>query len=201
MRSDGAKLDEHRAHTRAQGDLERVRHAMPLEDRVHARLCARARGDRVEERDSPIRFVSAPIDRPPPPQHPAAQRRRRRRLGEEELRRFLCGDGAVPDAHLANVPLVKVLEHVGAVLGADEDRRHLVGELRRRLGGCDELAVDIQSHGRAVIRGAQLVPLVGRDGAGRDQVPRLHLAMEERAHLRVEPQPVLATQPRVVLAD
>ena len=38
MRGDGAKLDEHRAHTRAQGDLERVRHAMPLEDSVHARL-------------------------------------------------------------------------------------------------------------------------------------------------------------------
>mmetsp|Transcript_2851 Transcript_2851/g.5936 ORF Transcript_2851/g.5936 Transcript_2851/m.5936 type:complete len:251 (-) Transcript_2851:662-1414(-) len=88
-----------------------------------------------------------------------------------------------------------------AVLGADEHRRHLVSELRARFRRGDELVVDVEAHSRAVVRGAELVPLVGSDGGGGEQIPGLHLPMEKWAHLRVEAQPVLAAKARVVLAD
>mmetsp|Transcript_33996 Transcript_33996/g.109162 ORF Transcript_33996/g.109162 Transcript_33996/m.109162 type:complete len:395 (+) Transcript_33996:1715-2899(+) len=45
------------------------------------------------------------------------------------------------------------------------------------------------------------MPLVGGDGARRDHVPRLGLAVEERTPPRVEAQPVLAPQPKVELAQ
>eukprot|EP00321_Phaeocystis_globosa_P000392 CAMPEP_0118837192 /NCGR_PEP_ID=MMETSP1162-20130426/61590_1 /TAXON_ID=33656 /ORGANISM="Phaeocystis Sp, Strain CCMP2710" /LENGTH=524 /DNA_ID=CAMNT_0006769061 /DNA_START=267 /DNA_END=1837 /DNA_ORIENTATION=+ len=184
VRRDAAELDEHGAHAHAQRQLELAKGDVPLEQRVHRRLAVGARGDRVGHDEPAVGLVELGVERPPVAEQPAVDHARLRQRRVEDLRRLVARERAVPHAQLRDVPLEVVLNLLPAVLGADQHGRHLVGELRSRARRGGEPPVDEEPHRRAVVRGHDLVPLVGRHGARRGQVPRVHLAVEERPQLR-----------------
>mmetsp|Transcript_20829 Transcript_20829/g.67511 ORF Transcript_20829/g.67511 Transcript_20829/m.67511 type:complete len:345 (-) Transcript_20829:1190-2224(-) len=191
VRRDCAELDQHGADAGAQRDLERVSDCAALHHGVHKWLRRRAGSHRVEERHAAVGLIQLGLDGPPPAEQAPLQRRR---LGRQrKYARHLFGrHGAVKDAHLADIAVEVVLHAGTAVFGPDEDRRHLIGELRpgRRLG--HQPSVHKEPHRHAVVGGHHLVPHANADGDRGDHVPRLHLAVEKRAQLRVQAQLVLA---------
>ena len=193
-RGDRAQLDEHGAHASAQGEFERVRLLVALEQGVHGGHRVGARGDEIEDGQPPVGLIEGSIERAPVGEQPPVQQvGPPLRLGlRKRVHDLVCTEGAVPHARLGDVAVEMVLDGVAPKLGANQHGRHLVGELRAALRARREAAVHVQAHRVAIISGVQLMPLVGCHGRRGDEVPRLDLAVEEGAQLRVEAQPELA---------